>query len=125
MRDRCHERQAPTSVPKVVGGSFCPLDGHVNSLRTLHAFHKGLNLLGADDRAGHTLRDILRDGCGFRLATSRGVVAAGKVVLAAGNANMWLAPRVGLKSPMHPNRGRIAGIRHNAVGCRCWMVRVT
>ena len=35
---------------EVVGGSFCPLDGHVNSLRTFRAFHKGLALFGADYR---------------------------------------------------------------------------
>jgi glycine/D-amino acid oxidase-like deaminating enzyme len=108
MLDRTRiERMLPHIGPEVVGGSFCPLDGHVNSLRTLHAFHKGLCLLGADYRAGHTVRDIVPRGGGFRLATSRGEVGAGKVVLAAGNANMRLAPRVGLKSPMQPNRGQI------------------
>ena len=32
---------------------------------------------------------------------------AGKVVLAAGNANMRLAPMVGLEAPMRPERGQI------------------
>ena len=106
--DRAHvERMLPSIGAEVAGGSFCPLDGHVNSLRTFRAFHKGLNLLGAVYRAGHAVRDIVPGRGGFRLLTARGEVGAGKVVLAAGNANMRLAPLVGLKSPMRPNRGQI------------------
>ena len=101
------ERMLPGIGPEVAGGSFCPLDGHVNSLRTLRAFHKGLYLLGAHYRSGHTVRDVVPGQDGFRLMTSRGEVGAQKVVLAAGNANMRLAPLVGLKSPMQPNRGQI------------------
>jgi glycine/D-amino acid oxidase-like deaminating enzyme len=101
------ERMLPGIGPDVAGGTFCPLDGHVNSLRTLRAFHKGLHLLGTDYRAGNTVRDIVPSGDGFRLITSRGEVVANKVVLAAGNANMRLAPLVGLTSPMQPNRGQI------------------
>jgi glycine/D-amino acid oxidase-like deaminating enzyme len=101
------ERLLPGIGPEVSGGTFCPLDGHVNSLRTLRAFHKGLYLLGADYRSDHTVRDVVpAQGC-FRLLTARGEVRAEKVVLAAGNANMRLAPLVGLKSPMQPNRGQI------------------
>ncbi|HET6925502.1 MAG TPA: FAD-dependent oxidoreductase [Hyphomicrobiaceae bacterium] len=101
------ERLLPGIGPEVAGGSFCPLDGHVNSLRTLRAFHKGLYLLGTDYRPAHTVRTVVPAQDGFRLLTSRGEVGAKKVVLAAGNANMRLAPLVGLKSPMQPNRGQI------------------
>ena len=53
------------------------------------------------------MRDIAYEQGGFRLTTAGGEVRAAKVVLAAGNANMALAPLVGLQAPMRPNRGQI------------------
>src|SRR5262249_38286037 len=69
--------------------------------------HKGLKLFGADYRAGHTVHGVVPVKSGFRLITCQGEVGAARVVLAAGNANMRLAPLVGLKSPLRPNRGQI------------------
>ncbi len=43
----------------------------------------------------------------FAIHTTTGTVHAEKVVLAAGNANMTLAPMVGLSAPMKPERGQI------------------
>ncbi|MFX4891484.1 FAD-dependent oxidoreductase, partial [Acinetobacter baumannii] len=43
----------------------------------------------------------------FRLTTPAGEIRAGKIVLAAGNANQALAPMVGLHAPMGPTRGQI------------------
>ena len=108
MLDRAQvERMLPGIGPEVAGGSFCPLDGHVNSLRTFRAFHRGLSLFGADYRPDHAVSDIAHEQGGFRLTTAGGEVRAAKVVLAAGNANMDLAPLVGLQAPMRPNRGQI------------------
>jgi glycine/D-amino acid oxidase-like deaminating enzyme len=101
------ETMLPGIGPEVAGGSFCPLDGHVNSLRLFRALHTGLELMGIDYRPDHPVRDIHHDQGGFRLATPRGEVHTAKVVLAAGNANMALAPLVGLRAPMQPNRGQI------------------
>jgi glycine/D-amino acid oxidase-like deaminating enzyme len=101
------EAMLPGVGPEVAGGSFCPLDGHVNSLRLFRALHTGLRLLGADYRPDHPVRDIHREQGGFRLTTPHGEVCAAKIVLAAGNANMALAPLVGLSAPMQPNRGQI------------------
>jgi glycine/D-amino acid oxidase-like deaminating enzyme len=108
MLDRAQvERMLPGIGPEVAGGSFCPLDGHVNSLRTFRALHRGLSLFGADYRPDHAVRDIAYEQGGFRLTTAGGEVRAAKVVLAAGNANMALAPLVGLQAPMRPNRGQV------------------
>ena len=38
----------PLIGPEVSGGSFCPFDGHVNSLRTFRAFHTAMKQLGVD-----------------------------------------------------------------------------
>jgi glycine/D-amino acid oxidase-like deaminating enzyme len=113
------EHMLPGIGPEVAGGSFCPLDGHASSLRLFHALHRGLKLTGADYRPGHAVSGIRREQGGFRLVTPHGDIRAAKVVLAAGNANMRLAPLVGLSSPMLPNRGQIVVTERVAPFLRC------
>jgi glycine/D-amino acid oxidase-like deaminating enzyme len=97
----------PQVGPEVVGASFCPLDGHVNSLRLLRALHAGMQHLGATYLADHVVDKIEHRDGGFRLTTRHGQVSAGKVVLAAGNGNARLGPMVGLDVPVRPQRGHI------------------
>jgi hydrogen cyanide synthase HcnC len=97
----------PQVGPEVVGASFCPLDGHVNSLRLLRALHAGMQQLGATYLADHVVDKIEHRDGGFRLTTRHGQVSAGKVVLAAGNGNAPLGPMVGLDVPVRPQRGHI------------------
>ncbi len=100
-------KMLPDVGPEVVGGSYCPLDGHVNSQKLLRALHGGLARLGGAYLPGRRVNGIAnRDGA-FRLSTPKGELTAGKVVLAAGNANMTLAPMIGLSAPMLPERGQI------------------
>ncbi len=106
--DRSQVRKMlPEIGPEVVGASYCPLDGHANSLRLYRALHMALQRRGGTFLASHKVTGITRDGGEFRLATAGGEVRAGKVVLAAGNANMGLAAMVGLVAPMRPERGQI------------------
>jgi glycine/D-amino acid oxidase-like deaminating enzyme len=107
MLDREQVRaMLPEIGPEVVGASYCPLDGHVNSLRLLRALHQGLRQRGATYLADHIVEFIDCDG-GFRLVTRHGEVHAGKLVLAAGNGNARLGPMVGLRVPVRPQRGQI------------------
>ncbi|HWX64696.1 FAD-dependent oxidoreductase [Bradyrhizobium sp.] len=101
------KKMLPLIGPEVSGGSFCPFDGHVNSLRTFRAFHTAMKQLGVDYFPEQPVSSIAREGGEFRLATARGEIRAAKVVLAAGNANQTLAPMVGLSAPMGPTRGQI------------------
>ncbi|MEH2536902.1 MULTISPECIES: NAD(P)/FAD-dependent oxidoreductase [unclassified Bradyrhizobium] len=101
------KKMLPLVGPEVSGGSFCPLDGHVNSLRTFRAFHTGLKLFGVDYLPERPVAAITRAGGEFHLSTPQGDIRAAKVVLAAGNANQTLAPMVGLSAPMGPTRGQI------------------
>jgi glycine/D-amino acid oxidase-like deaminating enzyme len=101
------EKMLPDIGPDVVGGSYCPIDGHVNSLRLFRALHRGLSLLGATYLPGRPVQDITQSAGVFRLSGAWGEVRAAKVVLAAGNANKRLAPLVGLHAPMVPERGQI------------------
>jgi hydrogen cyanide synthase HcnC len=101
------EKMLPQIGPEVVGGSYCPLDGHCNSLRLLRALHTGLKQHGADYLPNHIVDKIEPRGGAFRLVTTGGDVSAGKIVLAAGNGNARLGPMVGLTVPVRPQRGQI------------------
>ncbi len=92
----------------VIGGAYCPLDGHVNSLRLLRALHTGFARHGGTYRASALVSEITAvAGGGFCLATRTGAVEAAKLVLTAGLGNARLAPMVGLSAPVRPQRGQI------------------
>ena len=97
----------PDIGPDVVGGSYCPLDGHVNSQRLFRALHTALQAMGVRYLPDHGVSGIARRGGGFEIDTAKGRIEAGRIVLAAGNANRTLAPMVGLRAPMVPERGQI------------------
>ncbi len=102
------EKALPEIGPEVLGASYTPHDGHVNSLRVFRALHAGLHDFGADYRPGHTIERIEpKPGGGFVLHSGAGRIEVAKVVLAAGNGNARLAPQVGLFAPMCPTRGQI------------------
>jgi len=100
-------KMLPDIGPEVVGASYCPLDGHVNSLRLFRTLHTAINARGVTYLPSHRVENITKDSGEFRLHTEKGEIRAGKVALAAGNANMRLAPMVGLEAPMRPERGQI------------------
>ncbi len=100
-------KMLPDIGPEVVGGSYCPLDGHVNSLRLFRTLHAAIKARGVTYLPSHRVENIAREGGEFRLATAHGEIRARRVALAAGNANMRLAPMVGLEAPMRPERGQI------------------
>ncbi|KAA0680770.1 FAD-binding oxidoreductase [Roseomonas genomospecies 6] len=108
MLDRAAvEKEMPFIGKDVVGASYCPLDGHCNSLKLLRALHTGLERSGVAYLPNRRVERIEpRDG-GFRLVTAGGEVRSGKVVLAAGHDSRRLAPMVGLSAPVRPERGHI------------------
>src|SRR6266576_2615994 len=85
------KKMLPLIGPEVSGGSFCPLDGHVNSLRTFRAFHEGFKAFGIDYFPERPVSAISKSGGEFCLPTPKGELRAAKIVLAAGNANQTLA----------------------------------
>jgi glycine/D-amino acid oxidase-like deaminating enzyme len=100
-------RLLPQIGPDVVGGSFCPLDGHVNSLRLFRALHLAMQRRGVRYQPQHAVERIAwREGA-FRISAGGTEFAAAKLVLAAGNGNARLAPMVGLNAPVRPQRGQI------------------
>ncbi len=97
----------PGLGPKVAGGSYGPLDGDANPLHLLRALHAGFIGLGGDYRAEHRVQAITREAGGFTVNGEDRAITAGKVVLAAGLGNATLAPSLGLRAPVAPQRGQI------------------
>jgi glycine/D-amino acid oxidase-like deaminating enzyme len=100
-------KMLPHIGPEVAGGSYCPLDGHVNSLRLFRALHTGMQQLGVTYLPNHAVDDIEHRGGEFLIRSAGDEVRSGKLVLAAGNGNARLGPMVGLKVPVRPQRGQI------------------
>src|SRR5918993_4337006 len=100
-------REFPAIGPDVAGAVYCPLDGHVNSLRLFRALHESVRARGGRYLPGRPVSGIARDGGGFRIDKPDGPVLAGRVVLAAGIGNARLAPMVGLQAPVRPQRGQV------------------
>ena len=96
----------PEIGPQVAGSIYCPLDGHVNSLKLFRALHASLAAQGVRYCANRPVETIARDGL-FVLSGAWGALCAEKIVLAAGNGNARLAPQVGLSAPVRPQRGQI------------------
>ena len=79
-------RMLPAIGREVVGASYCPLDGHVNSLRLFRTLHTAINARGVAYLPSHRVETITQDGGAFRLSTPQGEVRAGKVALHATRA---------------------------------------
>ncbi|MHA7777947.1 NAD(P)/FAD-dependent oxidoreductase [Roseibium sp. M-1] len=97
----------PAIGHEVVGGTFCPLDGHVNALRLFHTVHSACLKRGATYLANAAVTRIDPSPSDYRLATQKGELRAEKIVLAAGLGNVDLAPMVGLTAPLRPERGQL------------------
>ena len=97
----------PAIGPEVAGAVYCPLDGHANGLRLLRALHAAFEAHRGAYVPEAGVWAIEPRGGAFRLATAKGAVEAGRLVLAAGLGNARLAPMVGLHAPVRPQRGQI------------------
>jgi hydrogen cyanide synthase HcnC len=92
---------------EVAGAIYCPLDGHVNSLKLLRALHAALAARGGIYHPSHRIAAISPQDGGFVVSGAWGEIGAEKLVLAAGIGNAALAPMVGLDAPVRPQRGQI------------------
>lgn len=98
----------PDIGPQVVGASFCPQDGHCNSLKLFRALHVAMARAGVAYRPQCRVDKVANENGEFTVAAGELEVRAGQLVLAAGLDNARLAPMVGLTAPVRPQRGHIA-----------------
>lgn len=97
----------PAIGPEVVGGSYCPLDGHANPLKLLHALHAGAKKHGARIVTGASVGKIEYSSGLFTACSKSQSWQTSRIVLAAGLGNRELAAQVGLHAPVEPNRGQV------------------
>ena len=91
----------------VVGASYSVHDGQVNPLALLRALHAGVIRLGGYSCPDHSVVVIRQRTNQFIVKTVRGVFAASKLVIAAGNGTGRLAQMVGIQIPVRPQKGEI------------------
>jgi glycine/D-amino acid oxidase-like deaminating enzyme len=101
------QKMLPDIGPEVVGGAYCPLDGHANSPRLLRALHTALKQRGVSYLPEHSVDRIEHRGGVFVVHSGTRVTEAARVVLTAGNGNRRLGEMVGLDVPVRPQRGQI------------------
>jgi glycine/D-amino acid oxidase-like deaminating enzyme len=90
---------APYLGPAVVGAEFCAHEGKVNPLLANAAMRHWARELGVTQLWEEPVLRLERDGSGFRVDTVKGVIKAGKVVLAAGYGSKPLAAQLGFNLP--------------------------
>ncbi len=100
-------RLEPHVGPDVVGAAFCPLDGDVNPLALIRAFHRAVVRLGGHIEHGCEVRDVRPGRGGWIVDADCGIVEAGSVVLAAGLGLPRLARSLGLDVPVRPQLGQL------------------
>lgn len=98
------DNMLPGLGPEVVGGTYCPHDGHVSPLRLLKALHK---VLGSSYRPNSKVTAIRPRGGGFEVEAGGVTHAAPKIVFAAGLGNLPLCEMLDFRLPVRPQRGQI------------------
>jgi hydrogen cyanide synthase HcnC len=108
MIDRAEvHAMVPDLGDRVVGASYCPIDGEAHSLYLLRALHAGLLKLGGEYLPGRTVDAIDAAPHSFTVRVGAERFTAAKLVIAAGLGSRELAPMVGLNMPVVPSRGQI------------------
>lgn len=97
----------PDAGPEVAGATWCPEDGHLNPLHLMRALTELFLKQGGLLDNGGRVRKIAPQTPGFRIITPTSTWHCAKVVLSAGLGNRDLAPMVGLRAPVFPNRGQV------------------
>lgn len=88
---------APYLTDAVIGAGFCPAEGKANPLRATPALAAAAARNGATILTATAVTGIERSGAGFLVQTTRGPVAAGRVVNAAGAAAGDVAAMLGVR----------------------------
>jgi hydrogen cyanide synthase HcnC len=108
MLDRNEVRaMVPGLGDRVVGGSFCPIDGHASPLYLLRALHADAQANGVAYKPGCKVDRIEAAPNDFTIHSGAERFTAPRVVIAAGLGSKDLAPMVGLSMPVTPLQGQI------------------
>lgn len=97
----------PGLGPEVVGASWTPYDGHASPLHLLRALHAAFQGAGGRYRPNARVSAITAAPHDFAVELGGEGVRAPRLVLASGLGNADLAPLVGMRAPLRPERGQI------------------
>lgn len=99
----------PGIGPDAVGGTWCPHDGHADSLSTLQALHQRLEQHPQISIVRHRVENVdpSSSTARFMLTAAGTYVFTDHLILAAGLGNQALARKLGLQAPIRPERGQI------------------
>jgi glycine/D-amino acid oxidase-like deaminating enzyme len=92
---------APALSGRLLGAEFAPQEGKINPARATYAVLNRALAHGARFIRGADIRTINRDAGGWRIATSRCGIRAGRVVNAGGPWSRQLARLAGFDMPVH------------------------
>ncbi|MFK7997868.1 MAG: NAD(P)/FAD-dependent oxidoreductase [Granulosicoccus sp.] len=102
------KQYVPEIGPKVVGGVFSSMDGHVNPLYLLRALSIAVRKLGGSIVIGEQVVDVLRKGAGYTAVLANGATYNGDgIVLAAGLGASKLGKKLGFEVPIRPQQGQV------------------
>jgi len=108
MLDRAEARaMVPGLGDRVVGASFCPIDGHANPLLLLRGLNAGLRAAGGDYLPGRRVDAIEPAPHSFTIRSGTERYIGARLAIAAGLGSRDLAPLVGLSMPVTPLQGQI------------------
>src|SRR5580658_10000925 len=108
MLDRNEVRaMVPGLGDRVVGASFCPIDGQASPLYLLRALHADAQSNGLKYYPGCKVDAIDAAPNHFTVRSGAERFSAPRVVIAAGLGSRDLAPMVGLSMPVNPLQGQI------------------
>lgn len=108
MLDRAEARaMVPGLGDRVVGASYCPMDGHASPLRLLRGLNAGLLGQGGSYLPGRKVDGIDAAPHSFTVHCGTERFTTGRLVIAAGLGSRELAPLVGLDMPVQPLQGQI------------------
>jgi glycine/D-amino acid oxidase-like deaminating enzyme len=96
------DRIAPYFGPAVVGAELCANEGKLNPLLCNAAIRSWILRKGVVLLEGETAGPIRAVAGGFSVATGRGAIKAGRVVLAAASGSKALAATLGVSIPAEP-----------------------
>lgn len=96
------------NIDDVVGGTFCPTDGHANPFLVVKAYADAAERLGVEINTLTEAIDITKeDGKIAGVQTDKGFIATERVVNAAGGYSCQVGEMAGLDLPVKPERHEI------------------
>lgn len=96
------------NIDKLVGGAFCPTDGHANPFKVTYGYSKAAVNLGVEINKFTEVKKIKTEkGKIIGVQTNRGFIETSKVVDAAGGWSQQIAKMVNVELPVYSERHEI------------------